>query len=527
MKTAFQYIRISNEDQSNFSLSGQEKMNQDYANKHGIHILKTFTDDGYSAKNFNRPQWKELETALSKNKNKVDYLIITKYDRLIRNAAEGLAFIEKLESKWNIKLLSVMENFFIDPHSPFFFKLRADLLVTAEFERRVISDRTKFGVWSAKSQGRFIGVAPFGYDNARDEKDKPIIIINDSEKETVKQIFNDFLNGVSFPLIIRKAKLNGFTLNGHDALTRLLSNHVYAGLLIVPSYKDEPQKIVKASHEPIIDEDTFWKSYYMLNDKIKPQGPKVIDENLPLRGFLLCPSCEKHHTGGKSKGKLNYYYYYWCKRCKNQMYNAEKVHEWLTEILNGLSLKTEYVRALKIETEKQFEEAMKDRANKLKKVEKDYTELSTKINSLEEKYINDKIQHETYVKWHSTFSRDLNGKRIELQELTKNENDVWRIFENNLQYLTDINWIYNQASTEDKQPYLKHIFPGFLTKEKQGGRTPYLNKMFECNLQNIKHLIRVERMGELTINANSPVCSPNGIEIEHFLRCIDKILKVA
>ncbi|HWY38296.1 MAG TPA: recombinase family protein, partial [Bacteroidia bacterium] len=144
MKTAYQYVRISDDDQSNFSISGQQKMNDDYALKHDIRVLKTFSDDGYSAKDFNRPSWKELEKELSKNKNKVDYLIVWKYDRLIRNAAEGLAFIEKLEQKWNIKLLSVMENFFIDPHSPYFFKSRADLLVNAEFERRVISDRSKF-----------------------------------------------------------------------------------------------------------------------------------------------------------------------------------------------------------------------------------------------------------------------------------------------------------------------------------------------------------------------------------------------
>lgn len=173
MKRAFAYIRISQEDQSNFSLSGQRKMNTEYAEKHGIDIIQTFVDDGYSAKNFNRPQWKQLEAALSANKTTIDYLIVTKYDRLIRNAAEGLAFIEKLEQRWNIKLLSVMENFFIDPHSPYFFKMRADLLVTAEFERRVISDRSKFGTWSAKSQGRFIGPAPFGYLNVRDEGNKP------------------------------------------------------------------------------------------------------------------------------------------------------------------------------------------------------------------------------------------------------------------------------------------------------------------------------------------------------------------
>jgi site-specific DNA recombinase len=93
MKKAYQYIRISEEDQSNFSLSGQEKMNKDFAEKHNIEVVQAFIDDGYSAKNFDRPNWRALEKSLAQNKNKIDYLIVTKYDRLIRNAAEGLAFI--------------------------------------------------------------------------------------------------------------------------------------------------------------------------------------------------------------------------------------------------------------------------------------------------------------------------------------------------------------------------------------------------------------------------------------------------
>ena len=88
--------------------------------------------------------------------------------------------------------------------------------------------------------------------------------------------------------------------------------------------KEEQSMIKKAIHEAIIPEDIFWKAYYKLQDKIKPQGPKVIDEQIPLRGFLLCQSCGKLHTGAKSKGKLAYYYYYRCNKCHNENYNAER-----------------------------------------------------------------------------------------------------------------------------------------------------------------------------------------------------------
>lgn len=164
MKTAFQYIRISDEDQSNFSISGQQMINKEYAKRNNIIILKTFVDEGYSAKDFNRPAWKDLEKELTKSR--VDFLIVWKYDRLIRNAVEGLVFVKNLEEKLKITLVSVMENSSIDVHDPYFFKHRYDIFGDAELERRKISDRTRMGIWSGKSQGLYLGRAPYGYNKS-------------------------------------------------------------------------------------------------------------------------------------------------------------------------------------------------------------------------------------------------------------------------------------------------------------------------------------------------------------------------
>lgn len=75
-------------------------MNQKYADQNQVVILEEFVDDGYSAKNFDRPSWNELYTLLSKHKKKIDFLLVAKYDRLIRNAAEGLSMLEKIEEKY-------------------------------------------------------------------------------------------------------------------------------------------------------------------------------------------------------------------------------------------------------------------------------------------------------------------------------------------------------------------------------------------------------------------------------------------
>ena len=509
MKTAYQYIRISDEDQSNFSLSGQEKMNLDYGAKHGISVVKTFIDDGYSAKDFNRPQWKALEKELSKNKTKIDYLIVTKYDRLIRNVTEGLAFIEKLEQKWDIKLLSVMENFFIDPHSPYFFKTRADLLVNAEFERRVISDRTKFGVWSAKSQGRFIGQAPLGYTNARDEQDKPIIVVNEEQKPIVELVYDEFLKGSTFPIIKKKANEKGLFLKGHDAFNRMLTNHTYAGLILTPNYKDETSKVVKGIHEAIIPEHIFWKAYYKLQDITKPQGPKTMDENVPLRGYVLCQGCGGFHTGGKSKGRSNYYYYYRCKKCLGENYSAETVHTEISEILKNLSLSEKVVKAIKASAHKKLEIQLRDNKQQLKRVSLEYEALNEKLSSLEEKYISNSISQSTYEKWYPVYTADVNRKSVVMAELKREDGQSIELYNHITPYLTDLQMIFNKADIPDKHSFLKGIFWGGFTKEKIGGRTGLLNPMFEANSLKIGHLLRVEKMGKPENSSGFPSCTPD------------------
>ncbi|MGE0568437.1 MAG: recombinase family protein, partial [Bacteroidia bacterium] len=391
MKTAYEYLRISDDDQSHFSIEGQKKMITEFANRHNYQILDSYTDDGYSAKDFNRPSWKELEKMLAKNKHKVDYLIVWKYDRLIRNVAEGFSFIEKLEKKWNIILLSVLENFGIDPESPYFFKHRADLLVGAEFERRMIADRTKMGIWSAKDSGRFIGKAPVGYKNARDEEGKPILLIDKEKSDFVAQIFDDFLNGYSYPLIRKRARQNGIIIKGHEGIQRLISNHTYAGLVPVPKYYSSKPYIKQGLHEGIVPVEKFWKAYYKLKGDTKPQGPKIVDSNVPLRGFLICQCCNSYHTGGKSKGRSAYYYYYRCKKCAGENYNAIKVHEEMTTILNALSLKENYIQSLMKEVEVQFLEENEAKATRLKRLKAERKELRGKLDSLEEKYIANRI----------------------------------------------------------------------------------------------------------------------------------------
>ena len=76
-KSAILYRRVSTTDQKQFgnSLNAQQGSLRDFCEKNSMNIVKEFQED-YSAKNFNRPEWKRLNAFAKKNKKDIDYLII-------------------------------------------------------------------------------------------------------------------------------------------------------------------------------------------------------------------------------------------------------------------------------------------------------------------------------------------------------------------------------------------------------------------------------------------------------------------
>ena len=509
MKKAYQYIRISQKDQSNWSIEGQRDLINKYAERHGIEVVKTFIDDGKSARDFNRPDWKKLESEISKNRHTVDFLIIAKFDRLIRNTLQGLQQLEKLENKWNVQVLSAMESYAIDPSDPMFFKIRADLLVNAEFERRVISDRSKFGTWQAKLQGRHIGHAPFGYINDRDERGKPIIVLDPEKIDAVKEIFTRYIAGETLGEIRKKANRLGYNGKGNSALTRLLSNPVYAGLIRVPSYKKDPEKIVKGLHEPIIDEYTFYQAYERLN-RNKRHMKLVVSDDLYLRGLLLCTDCGKLLTGSKSKGKGGYYFYYRCLRCSGQNHSAIRSHAQLSEIFKLLQFDMDTVKYMHDQLYKRYKERMSGSKDRIKVLQKDITHLETKIDSLEEKFIMDKVTSDTYNKWMSRLTRDLSGKKHELARLSNMSEKILFSARHKLEKLTDINGLFEKMDTLKKQEVFRFIFPHSSLKTRKGYRTHTLNELFMHNLHKFKGKELLELTGVRVEGPKTPICTRSG-----------------
>lgn len=177
MKTAIGYIRVSTNGQADgVSLEAQAAKIDAWCTFNGYVLDKTF-DDVLSGTKTDRPG---LAKALSELKQG-DALVVYSLSRLARSTKHTLEIGELLASK-GADLVSLSES--IDTTSAtgkMIFKL---LAVLAEFERDLISERTKGALAHLRSQGKRVGSIPYGFK--LDPTDSTRLVINQSEREVIE-----------------------------------------------------------------------------------------------------------------------------------------------------------------------------------------------------------------------------------------------------------------------------------------------------------------------------------------------------
>jgi len=154
------YYRVSTQKQgkSGLGLEAQRKAIEDYLNGNGYEVLKEFveieTGKGSNAL-ARRPVLKEAIDCAKKNKAK---LLIAKLDRLARN----VHFISSLmESKVDFVVADMPEANALTIHL---------LSAVAEYERELISKRTKEALAAAKRRGVKLGNPKLKADNRKRKK---------------------------------------------------------------------------------------------------------------------------------------------------------------------------------------------------------------------------------------------------------------------------------------------------------------------------------------------------------------------
>lgn len=125
---------------------------EEFATRHGWEVVKIYQDEA-SGRDANRPGWKALESDL--RRHEFDAIIVTKLDRIMRSLMQLLQIFETFQ-RYGVMIVTIDQGI-LDLKSAN-GRLQVQLLgMLAEWEKELISDRTKEALAQKKAQGIKLG----------------------------------------------------------------------------------------------------------------------------------------------------------------------------------------------------------------------------------------------------------------------------------------------------------------------------------------------------------------------------------
>lgn len=314
-----------------------------------IALPEVYDDGGFTGANMDRPCLQKLLSEIKEGR--VDCVVVYKVDRLSRSLLDFSKLLEFFD-KNNVVFVSITQAFNTCTSMG---KLTLNILLSfAQFEREIISERTRDKMSAARKKGRWIGGKPvLGYDYNRVDKR---LVPNPEEAKLVRRIFDLYLKEKSLlktatALTKEGCKSKSYkTLSGREIkgqsfkntrIQYILRNYAYIGKI---HYQG---KLYDGLHAPIIDEETFQKAQDLLAENRVDRNTKK-NAKCPglLTNLLRCKPCDARmfHTYAVKNGKR--YRYYVCMNaqksgyslCPTKMINAQSVESSTIESLNKVAI---------------------------------------------------------------------------------------------------------------------------------------------------------------------------------------------
>ena len=302
MKVAAAYIRVSTEDQIEFSPDSQLEKIKLYAERNQILLPKEFIflDEGISGRNATkRPAFNEM-IGLAKRKPKpFDVILVWKYSRFARNREDSVVYKSMLRKDLNIDVVSISEDVGDDKMSILF---EAMIEAMDEYYSINLAEEVKRGMTEKAKRGGVLSIPAFGYKVENNE-----FVIIPEEAEVIRKVFNDYAGGKGFLSIAKALNAMGVrTHRGNKIENRTveywLNNPVYIGKTrwnpdgkLSRNYTADTAIISDGTHTPIVDMETWEK----VQEKMKEQKAKFRKYYNPdrkdlshwLSGIVRCEKC--------------------------------------------------------------------------------------------------------------------------------------------------------------------------------------------------------------------------------------------
>lgn len=317
-------------DQEFTTLDAQRESAVSYINSQkaeGWTVIDTLYDDGgYTGATMDRPGLTKLLDDVKAHK--IDCVVVYKVDRLSRSLLDFSKLLEMFDMN-NVTFVSVTQHFNTQNSMG---RLTLNILLSfAQFEREMISERTRDKMAAARRKGKWLGGRPILGYNLDTENKK--LIVNKEEAKLVRRIFTLYAEGMSLlgivkmlnneelrtkRVVTKTGKVFGDITYGKSLLAAILNKRLYTGKIPFDG------EVFNGEHKAIISEELFEKVEKKLveNKNVRmPYKYKPKYTNL-LSSRLTCSACKTKLIGTYTKkNKTILYRYYVCTNAQKRGYD--------------------------------------------------------------------------------------------------------------------------------------------------------------------------------------------------------------
>ena len=312
-----------------------------------IALPQKYDDGGFTGANMERPAMKRLLDDV--RSGLVNCVVVYKVDRLTRSLLDFARIMEVLD-KHGTTFVSVTQQF---NTTASLGRLTLNILLSfAQFEREMISERTRDKMSAARRKGKWVGGNPvLGYDV---HSGGGALVVNAEEAARVRTIFALYLEHGSLLPVVNELDQRGWTLKrwttrdgktvGGKPFTRprlhqILTNVIYTGQV---RHRGE---VYPGEHEAIVDRETWDKVHEQLKANAPGSSRNLRNKHgALLKSIVRCATCNVGmvHTYTQKDARL--YRYYVCVKahqrgwtqCATRSVSAPELEQAVIDQIRGL-----------------------------------------------------------------------------------------------------------------------------------------------------------------------------------------------
>lgn len=301
------YLRVSSAAQvDGTSLATQERDCRACAARMGLAVRGVYRDEGRSAKSVVGRDG--LAAAVAEAERCAGVLLVYKFDRLARNAADALQVRDALVAK-GARIVSATEG--EATASPMAKAIYGMASIFAELDNAQRAERSRRGMQERADAGGWCFAAPVGFVLARNERGVPVLAPDEERAPAIRAAFAGLADGTATELAAVRRIMDGARCCRKTAYG-ILRAPIYKGVL--PAGKLGPER--PAAFAGLVAPEVWDAAQGNLSTA--QIGIKRMNANpsTPLAGVLFCAECGKRMVGGFSRGRHGARFgYYRCPRC--------------------------------------------------------------------------------------------------------------------------------------------------------------------------------------------------------------------